>query len=98
MKSEKVINEIEKNKKEIEKLDDIVETLSQDIEKEEECTTEFEKNKLELKARFAEITEKIESTNNQYFELESTITLSVSASLPVSIFEQASSKISCSIA
>ena len=67
------INEIEKNKKEIEKLDDIVETLSQDIEKEEECTTEFEKNKLELKARFAEITEKIESTNNQYFELESTI-------------------------
>ena len=67
------IKDIDKNKLEIQKLDDIVETLSQDIEREEESTTEFEKTKLDLKARLVEITEKIESTNNKYYELESTI-------------------------
>ena len=67
------INSIEKNKIEIQKLDDIIATLSQDIENEEKVTTEFEKNKLEIKNRIAEITEKQESTNTSYYELENEI-------------------------
>ncbi len=67
------INEIEKNKDQIQKINDVIETLGQDIESEEKNTTEFEKNKLNLKNRYMEITEKIENTNNKYYEIESVI-------------------------
>ncbi len=67
------IDGIEKNKKELEKIDDIIDTLASDIEKEEKVTTEFEKDKLDLKARIAEITSKLEETNSKYYELESDV-------------------------
>ncbi len=67
------INSIEKNKIEIQKLDDVILTLSKDIENEEKVTTEYEKNKLEIKNRIAEITEKQENANTSYYELENEI-------------------------
>ena len=67
------INSIDKNKTELEKLDDIIEVLSADIEREEENTTEYEKKKLELKTRLEEINQKQEDTNTKYYEFENNI-------------------------
>lgn len=67
------IDGIEKNKKELEKIDEVIDALAEDILAEEKVTTEFEKNKLGLKQRIAEIQAKLEETSSKYYEIESEV-------------------------
>ncbi len=64
------VNNIESTKEEIEKLDDIIETLDCDIENEIANSKKLEDEKKSLKERVNEITQKLEDANKKYYELE----------------------------
>ncbi len=64
------VSNINSTKNEIDKLDEIINTLTSDIEKEEEKALEYEKEKLALKERINEITLKLEEASKRYYEFE----------------------------
>ena len=64
------IQSLNKNASELCKLDDLIETFTNDVLKEEEISAELEKSKMNLKERLGEITLKIEETQTKFYETE----------------------------
>ena len=64
------INAVDNNSSNIEQIDDMLNTLSQDIEKQEALTHENEEKKIELKNKVNELTAKIEELREKFFQVE----------------------------
>ena len=64
------INAVDNNSSNIEQIDDMLNTLSQDIEKQEALTHENEEKKIELKNKVNELSAKIEELREKFFQVE----------------------------
>ena len=64
------INAVDNNSSNIEQIDDMLNTLSQDIEKQEALTHENEEKKIELKNKVNELSTKIEELREKFFQVE----------------------------
>ena len=64
------INSVENNALDLKKIDDIIDTLQKDIEKQENLSKENELKKTELKDKIQHITNKIEELRENYFQIE----------------------------
>ena len=64
------INAVDNNSSNIEQIDDMLDTLSQDIEKQEALTHENEEKKIELKNKVNELSTKIEELREKFFQVE----------------------------
>ena len=64
------INAVDNNSSNIEQIDDMLNTLSQDIEKQEVLTHENEEKKIELKNKVNELSTKIEELREKFFQVE----------------------------
>ena len=64
------INAVDNNSSNIEQIDDMLNTLSQDIEKQEALTHENEEKKIELKNKVNELSTKIEELREKFFKVE----------------------------
>ena len=64
------INAVDNNSSNIEQIDDMLNTLSQDIEKQEALTHENEEKKIELKNKINELSTKIEELREKFFQVE----------------------------
>lgn len=64
------INSVDNNSANIEQIDDILNTLQQDIENQENISKENEEKKQELKQKIQELSEKIENLREEYFQIE----------------------------
>ncbi len=64
------IQSLNKNANVLCEIDDLIETLTNDILKEEEISAELEKSKMNLKERLQEVTLKIEETQTKFYETE----------------------------
>lgn len=65
------IQSLNQNAEALCKIDDVIETFTNDISKEEAISAELEKSKMKLKERLAEVTLKIEETQSKFYETES---------------------------
>ena len=65
------IQSLNQNAEALCKIDDVIETFTNDISKEEAISAELEKSKMNLKERLAEVTLKIEETQSKFYETES---------------------------
>lgn len=65
------IQSLNQNAEALCKIDDVIETFTSDISKEEAISAELEKSKMNLKERLAEVTLKIEETQSKFYETES---------------------------
>lgn len=65
------IQSLNQNAEALCKIDDVIETFTNDISKEEAISAELEKSKKNLKERLAEVTLKIEETQSKFYETES---------------------------
>ncbi len=64
------INAVDNNSSNIEQIDDMLNTLSQDIEKQETLSHENEEKKVELKNKINELSAKIEELREKFFQVE----------------------------
>ena len=64
------INAVDNNSSNIEQIDDMLNTLGQDIEKQETLSRENEDKKIELKAKIADLSSKIEELREKFFQVE----------------------------
>lgn len=64
------IQSLNKNASVLSELDDLIETFTNDILKEEDVSAEFEKSKMNLKERLSQVTLKIEETQSKFYETE----------------------------
>ncbi|MEG1344660.1 MAG: chromosome segregation protein SMC [Clostridia bacterium] len=64
------IESLNKNALNLAKLDEIIETFSEDVALVEQTSVELERAKLNLKEKIVDITMKIDSTKDKYFEIE----------------------------
>ena len=64
------INAVDNNSSNIEQIDDMLNTLSQDIEKQETLSHENEEKKVELKNKVNELSAKIEELREKFFQVE----------------------------
>ena len=64
------INAVDNNSSNIEQIDDMLNTLSQDIEKQEALSHDNEEKKAELKAKIAELSAKIDELREKFFQVE----------------------------
>lgn len=64
------INAVDNNASNIEQIDDMLNTLSQDVEKQEALSRENEDKKSEIKAKIAELSTKIEELRERFFQVE----------------------------
>ena len=64
------INAVDNNSSNIEQIDDMLNTLSQDIEKQESLSRENEEKKVELKNKINELSAKIEELREKFFQVE----------------------------
>ena len=65
------IQSLNRNAEALCKIDDVIETFTNDISKEEAISAELEKSKMNLKERLADVTLKIEETQSKFYETES---------------------------
>lgn len=65
------IQSLNQNAEALCKIDDVIETFTNDIAEEEAISAELEKSKMNLKERLAEVTLKIEETQSKFYETES---------------------------
>mgnify|MGYP004497027021 FL=1 len=65
------IQSLNQNAEALCKIDDVIETFTNDISKEEAISAELEKSKMNLKERLADVTLKIEETQSKFYETES---------------------------
>ena len=64
------IQSLDKNASLLKEIDDLIDTFTNDILKEEEMSTELEKSKMNLKERLSDITLKIEEAQSKFYETE----------------------------
>ena len=64
------IQSLDKNASVLKEIDDLIDTFTNDILKEEEVSTELEKSKMNLKERLSDITLKIEEAQSKFYETE----------------------------
>ena len=64
------IQSLDKNASLLKEIDDLIDTFTNDILKEEEVSTELEKSKMNLKERLSDITLKIEEAQSKFYETE----------------------------
>ena len=64
------INAVDNNSSNIEQIDDMLNTLSQDIEKQEALSHDNEEKKAELKAKITELSAKIDELREKFFQVE----------------------------
>jgi len=64
------VNSVDSNASNIAKIDDLLNTLQADIEKQENLSKENETKKIELKAKIQELSDKIESLREKFFQEE----------------------------
>lgn len=64
------INSVDNNASNIEKIEDILNTLQKDIENQELLSKENEQKKQELKIKIQELADKIENLREKYFQIE----------------------------
>ena len=64
------IQSLDKNASVLKEIDDLIDTFTNDILKEEEMSTELEKSKMNLKERLSDITLKIEEAQSKFYETE----------------------------
>lgn len=64
------VNSVDSNASNIAKIDDLLNTLQADIEKQENLSKENETKKVELKAKIQELSDKIESLREKFFQEE----------------------------
>ncbi len=64
------INAVDNNSSNIEQIDDMLNTLSQDIEKQEALSHDNEEKKAELKAKITELSDKIDELREKFFQVE----------------------------
>lgn len=64
------VNSVDSNASNIEKIDDLLNTLQADIEKQETLSKENETKKVELKNKIQELSEKIEALREKFFQEE----------------------------
>ena len=64
------INSVDNNASNIEKIEDILNTLQKDVENQENLSKENEVKKQELKVKIQELSDKIEELREKYFQVE----------------------------
>lgn len=64
------IQSLDKNASVLKEIDDLIDTFTNDILKEEDVSTELEKSKMNLKERLSDITLKIEEAQSKFYETE----------------------------
>lgn len=64
------INSVDNNASNIEKIDDMLNTLQEDVDKQENLSKENEVKKVELKAKIQELSEKIDALREKFFQVE----------------------------